>query len=202
MQKILVWDWPVRLGHWLMAGAFGLAWLTAESESWRLVHVVAGGTVAAIALFRIVWGIVGSRHARFTAFVRGPRAVITYLRSLIGFDPEHHTGHNPAGGWAIVALLGLAVATAVAGWCNYNEIGGHLVEEVHEGLAAGMLFVVIVHLVGVFSGSLMHGENLVRAMLDGRKQGNPDEALPSARPLAALMLLLWVAAAIVCASRW
>lgn len=75
MQKILVWDWPVRLGHWLMAIGFGVAWLTADSESFRLVHVVAGATVAGVASFRLAWGLVGSRYARFGDFLRGPGAV-------------------------------------------------------------------------------------------------------------------------------
>ena len=195
MQKILVWDWPVRLGHWLMAGGFCLAWLTSESETWRLVHVVSGSVVIAVAAFRLIWGILGSRYARFGDFVRGPTAVINYLNSLLKLQPAHHTGHNPAGGWAIIALLGLAIVTSGTGWLMYEDIGGHLLEELHEGLAATMLAVVVVHLAGVFSGSLLHGENLVRAMLTGYKQGSPDAAIPSARPLIALILLIWIAAA-------
>ena len=195
MKSILVWDWPVRLGHWLMAGGFIVAWLTAESESFRLVHVLAGSTVIAAALFRLPWGFIGSRYARFVDFVRGPQAVSNYLRSLLKLQPEHHTGHNPAGGWAIVLLLGLGILTGTAGWANYNELGGHWLEELHEGLASGMLAVVIIHVAGVVSGSSLHGENLVRAMLSGRKQGRPDEAIASARPLAAIVLLAWVVAA-------
>lgn len=195
MKKILIWDWPVRIGHWLMVAGFVIAWLTAESENFRLLHAWAGGTVLAVAAFRLLWGLVGSRHARFASFVRGPRAVIDYLTSLLRLQPAHHAGHNPAGGWAIVALLGLGILTGISGWAHYNEIGGHWLEDVHEGLASAMLTVVIVHLAGVFSGSLLHGENLVRAMLTGRKSGSPDEAIASARPLAAVVLLAWVAAA-------
>ncbi len=195
MQKILVWDWPVRLGHWLMVGGFALAWLTGDSESLRLVHVAAGTTVVAVAAFRLLWGFAGTRHARFAAFVRGPAAVRRYLTSLLRLEPETHVGHNPAGGWAILALLGLALLTGLAGWATYEEIGGHWLEELHEGLAATMLTVVIVHVAGVVSGSLAHGENLVRAMFTGRKEGAPEQAIPSARPLAALLLLVWVAAA-------
>ncbi|PKO48667.1 MAG: cytochrome B [Betaproteobacteria bacterium HGW-Betaproteobacteria-4] len=195
MQKILVWDWPVRLGHWLMVGGFILAWLTSESESLRLVHVLSGGTVVAVALFRLPWGFIGSRYARFVDFVRGPGSVVDYLRSLIRLDPDHHTGHNPAGGWAIVLLLGLGIATGLVGWAMYNELGGDWLEELHEGLAATMLTVVFIHVAGVISGSLLHGENLVRAMITGHKQGSPEKAIPSARPLAAIFLLVWVGAA-------
>ncbi|HQU78444.1 MAG TPA: cytochrome b/b6 domain-containing protein [Azonexus sp.] len=195
MQKILVWDWPVRLGHWLMVGGFTLAWLTGDSESFRLVHVIAGATVVGVASFRLAWGFIGSRYARFVDFVRGPAAVKEYLTSLLRLQPNHHVGHNPAGGWAIVLLLGLGIVTGLAGWAIYNDIGGHWLEEIHEALAATMLTVVIVHVAGVISGSLLHGENLVRAMVNGHKLGAPDAAIRSARPLAAAVLLAWVALA-------
>jgi cytochrome b len=195
MQKILVWDWPVRIGHWLLAGGFCLAWLTAESETWRLVHVVAGSVVIAVASFRLVWGLFGSTYARFSNFLRGPSGVAAYLHSLLKLQPTHFTGHNPAGGWAIMALLLLAILTSGAGWLLYEDLGGHWLEELHEALAAGMLAVVVIHLAGVFSGSLLHGENLVRAMFNGRKQGLPEQAIASPRPLMALVLLVWIAAA-------
>ena len=195
MKNILVWDWPVRLGHWLMVGGFIVAWLTSESETFRLVHVVSGSVVIAVALFRLPWGFIGSRYARFIDFVRGPGSVVDYLRSLIRLEPDHHTGHNPAGGWAIVLLLALGIATGVVGWAMYNELGGEWLEDLHEGLAVTMLTVVFVHVAGVISGSLLHGENLVSSMITGHKQGSPEEAIPSARPLAAIFLLVWVAAA-------
>ena len=195
MNKILVWDWPVRLGHWLMVGGFCLAWLTGDSETFRLVHVIAGATVLGVATFRLPWGFIGSRYARFVDFVRGPARVKDYLFSLLRLQPAHHVGHNPAGGWAIAALLALGILTGLAGWATYNDIGGHWLEDLHEGLATAMLTVVIVHIAGVVSGSLLHGENLVRAMVNGRKQGTTEEAIPSARPFAAFLLLAWVAAA-------
>ena len=195
MQKILVWDWPVRLGHWLMVGGFIVAWMTSESETFRLLHVISGATVLAVATFRLPWGFIGSRYARFVDFVRGPRAVKNYAAGLLKLEPAHHVGHNPAGGWAIVLLLGLGILTGLSGWANYNDIGGGFLEELHEGLAVTMLTVVFIHIAGVLSGSLMHGENLVRAMLNGRKQGMPGEAIRSARPLAGAVLLAWVAVA-------
>lgn len=194
MQKILVWDWPVRLGHWLMVGGFILAWLTSESETFRLLHALAGGVVVAVALFRLLWGCIGTRYARFGDFVHGPRAVVDYLGGLLKIRPEMHVGHNPAGGWAIVALLGLGLLTGISGWASYNDFAGDWLGELHEGLAATLLSVVVVHLAGVVSGSLIHRENLVRAMLTGRKQGLPDAAIASARPLAAIVLIVWVGA--------
>lgn len=193
MDKILVWDWPVRIGHWLLVGAFALAWLTGESEKWRLVHAYAGGTVVGVALFRVPWGFVGTRHARFTSFVRGPGAMFDYVFGLLAGKEAQYAGHNAAGGWAIVALLALGLLSGASGWLTYQEIGGELFEEVHEALTAAMLAVAVLHVAGVAASSLAHRENLPRAMLTGRKRGRPDEAISGARPFAAAVLLGWVA---------
>ena len=95
--RTLVWDAPVRVVHWLLVLSFGVAGLSAESERWQLVHITAGYTRAGLVAFRILWGLVGTQHARFGDFVRGPRSVAGYLKSLVSRHPEHHAGHNPAG---------------------------------------------------------------------------------------------------------
>jgi len=169
-RAIRVWDAPVRVFHWLMVLSFAGAWLTAESERWRLVHVTLGYTMAGLVAFRLLWGLAGSRHARFADFVRGPRAVARYLRSMLQGRPEHHAGHNPAGGWAILALLVLAALTAATGWATYNELAGEWLGEVHETAANLMLALVGVHVAGVLLGSWLHRENLVKAMFTGRKR--------------------------------
>lgn len=187
--SILVWDLPVRVFHWLLVGSFAIAWVSAESERWRLLHVTMGYTMAALVVFRIVWGLVGTRHARFAAFVRGPRAVAGYLGALLRGHPPPSVGHNPAGALAIVALLALTLLAAASGWGADNAWGGHFVEEAHEVLAHGLLAVVLVHVGGVVLGSWLHRENLVGAMLTGRKAGDPAQAIGSAwRSVAALLL--------------
>lgn len=189
--KILVWDLPVRVGHWLMAGCFALAWLTGDSEEWRLVHVFAGGALVGIALFRVIWGLVGSRYALFADFLRRPQAALSYLKSLLGPDPEHYVGHNPAGGYAIVLLLGLGLLSGASGWLAYQEMGGEWLAELHELAVHAMLVVVLVHLGGVFIGSIAHHENLVRPMVTGFKSGDATDRIASTRPVAALTLLAW-----------
>lgn len=187
--KILVWDAPVRVFHWLMVLSFAGAYLTAESERWRLVHVSLGYTLGGLVAFRVLWGLLGTRYARFASFVRGPAAVMRYLSSIFRGQPEHHVGHNPAGAVAIVLLLLLSVATVVSGWANYNELGGDWLEELHEVAANFMLAVVGVHVAGVVLASWLHRENLVRSMLSGRKDGAPEEGIRwSWRPLAGLLL--------------
>ncbi len=195
MNKILVWDWPTRLGHWLMALAFLVAYVTGDSEEWRLVHVLAGGALAGLVAFRLAWGLFGSRHARFGSFVGSPRAAWRYLTGLMRGKGVHYTGHNPAGGYAILALLVLGLLSAASGWPVYQDIGGEWLEGLHEGVANAMLAVVVVHLAGVLVGSLAHRENLPRAMVTGYKLGRSDEAIRSARLWAVPLLLSCAGAA-------
>lgn len=192
-ERILVWDLPTRLFHWLLAATFAGAWLTAESERWRDLHVALGYTFAGLIAFRLVWGFVGSRHARFSSFLTGPGPVKRYLTSLLLLRPEHHVGHNPAGGWAVLALLGLGLATAASGYAVYGEFGGHWLEELHEGVAGAMLAIVFVHIGAVVVSSLIHRENLVRAMWTGFKRGDAAAAIRRTRWMAAGALLAVVA---------
>ena len=189
-RPVLVWDAPVRVFHWLMVLSFAGAYLTAESERWRLLHVTLGYTMAGLIAFRIVWGLAGTRHARFSAFVRGPAAVRRYLASLLRGRPEHHTGHNPAGALAIVALLLLGAAVTATGWGMDSGGAGRWFEEVHESVASLMLALVGVHVAAVVLSSWLHGENLAAAMISGRKRGLPGQGVRSAwRSVAALLLV-------------
>lgn len=192
-QKILVWDAPVRVFHWLMVLSFAGAYLSAESEQWRLLHVTLGYTLGGLVAFRVIWGLMGTRYARFASFLRGPAALMRYLRSLTGPRPEHHTGHNPAGAVAIALMLLTSVAIVATGWANYNDIGGEWVSELHEGAANFMLLVVFVHVAGVVLASWLHRENLVKAMVTGYKSGRSDQAIRSAWHTVALLMLAFAA---------
>lgn len=187
--SILVWDAPVRVFHWLMVLCFAGAYLTAERETWRVAHATLGYTMAGLVAFRLVWGLAGTRYARFATFVRGPRAVVAYVGSMLRGQPEHHTGHNPAGALAIVAILVLTLALGVSGWAADHDMAGKWVAALHEGVATTLLAVVCVHVAGVIVASALHGENLARAMVTGRKLGAPIDAIRSTwRTLAVLML--------------
>lgn len=193
--RILVWDVPVRVFHWLTVACFAGAWLTAESERWRLVHVSLGLAMAALVVFRLFWGLAGTRYARFQSFVRGPRAVIAYLRSLIGPTPHHHVGHNPAGGWAVIALLALMALVTATGWANYQELAGGWMEDAHEAAAEALMALVGLHVAGVVISSVLHRENLVRAMVTGRKAGAAGDAIRSPwRTVGVLVILIAISA--------
>ncbi len=185
--KVLVWDLPVRIFHWLLAASFAGAWLTAEHDGWRLLHVTFGCTVLALAVLRLVWGIVGTRHARFGDFVRGPRAAIRYVGGLVRGKPQHYLGHNPAGGLAIVALLALAITAAAAGLATYTL--GDAYEDLHEALANAMLALVGLHVAAVVVSGWLHRENLVAAMFSGRKRGAPADGIGTPRRAVGIVLL-------------
>jgi cytochrome b len=189
-RRILVWDAPVRVFHWLMAISFAGAYLTAESDQWLQVHVTLGYTMAGLVVFRLVWGLIGTRYARFSSFVRGFRSIGHYLRTLVQGKPEHYVGHNPAGALAIIAMLGLSLVVVSTGWATYSEVAGEWMEDIHEAAANLMLAVVFAHIAGVLISSLLHHENLVGAMLSGYKTGSPEEGVRRAwRVVAALLLV-------------
>ncbi len=189
-RATLVWDAPTRVFHWLLALAFAGAYLTAERHGLHALHVTLGYTVAGLVAFRIVWGMLGTRHARFASFVRGPRAAARYLRAFFSARPQRHAGHNPAGALAIVALLALAAALAASGWTIETVSAAHWLEETHEAIAATMLGFVVLHVVAVAASSLRHRENLVGAMITGRKPVPAQQGIRSAwRSVAALMLV-------------
>jgi cytochrome b len=192
-KRILVWDLPTRWFHWLLALSFAGAWITGDSERYRDIHVMLGFTLLGLIAFRLVWGFVGTRYARFADFVPSPASVVRYLKSLISRQPEHYLGHNPAGAVAIFLLLALGIASGVSGWMTYNELGGEWLEEAHEFFSNAMLAVVVIHIAGVVASSLLHRENLARAMVTGYKQGEADAATQKKRWLPALLLLAAVA---------
>lgn len=170
-QKQVVWDLPVRIFHWTLAASFVAAYAISDSERWRNLHVAFGYTVLGLVAFRLLWGFVGTHHARFASFRYRPAEAIAYLWEIATGRARHYTGHNPAGSWAVYAILALGAGTAVSGYLTLNEIGGDTFEDVHELLANTWLVVVLLHVAGVIVSSLAHRENLARAMVTGCKRG-------------------------------
>ncbi|HEY6094753.1 MAG TPA: cytochrome b/b6 domain-containing protein [Gallionellaceae bacterium] len=196
MTKILVWDLPTRVGHWLLVATFAIAWLSGESEAWRLVHVAAGYAMGALLLFRILWGFAGTRYARFASFLFSPGAAFGYLFGLLRGRPAHYTGHNPAGSYAIYGLILLGLFTIGSGWATYQELGGDAMEEAHDIAADLMLVLVILHVLGVVLGSVMHREKLILSMINGYKQGEAGQGIDSARAAWLLLMAALLAVAI------
>lgn len=187
--RVRIWDLPTRVFHWSLALSFFGAYLLAESERVRHLHVMFGYTVIALVVFRLIWGFLGTRYARFRSFAFGPRAVVDHLKGLARRDVPGHTGHTPAGSWAIWLMLLLALVTAVSGYLYFNEIGGETMEELHEVAANAWLFVVFVHVAGVIVSSVAERQNLARAMVTGyKKLGGAVANVRNASVIGALMV--------------
>jgi cytochrome b len=192
-KEVPVWDIAVRIFHWSLVVAFAVAYLT--EDDFETLHVYAGYLVLGLISFRVIWGLIGTRHARFSDFVCGMKTTELYLKSILTGRPKHYLGHNPAGGMMIVVMLvslfllsysGLAtyaedgkgplaqteisiVATAYAHDSHRRSSKGEFWEEIHEFLANFTLLLIFIHLAGVAVSSLVHRENLVTAMVTGKK---------------------------------
>jgi len=193
MTDIKVWDPFVRIFHWTVVVSFFIAYFTEDEAMW--LHEIAGYTILVLLIARVIWGIVGSRYARFSNFIYKPATVKQYLRDSLHFNSKRYIGHNPLGGVMVVLLLIMLLLTSwsgieadgsgFTGTTAFNielvkpafadddehKNGTHeLWEDIHEFLANATLFLVFLHVVGVLFSSIAHGENLVRAMISGRKR--------------------------------
>jgi cytochrome b len=221
-KTVNVWDPLVRIGHWTLVIAFFTAYFT--EEDFLTQHTWAGYVVASVVLIRIIWGFIGSKHAKFKDFIYSPATIFVYLKGLISRKPQHYLGHNPAGGVMVFALLlslsaitytGIAlyaveknagplagivantdkalpktsiISTAYAdedgdedkseqGNSKINEADEEFWEELHEFFVNFTLLLIALHIGGVLLSSYIDKENLIKAMLTGRKEVLPDETL-------------------------
>lgn len=165
-----VWDPVVRLFHWSLVAAFLVAWLTGDEL--KALHEAAGYVIVGLLVVRILWGFVGTPHARFTDFVYRPSTVLAYLVDTVRLRAKRYIGHNPAGGMMVLALLLMLAVTAATGIMTTTDAfwGVKWVEEAHEFAANLTVVLVGLHLAGVLVASAEHRENLVRAMITGRKR--------------------------------
>ncbi|MDI7861687.1 cytochrome b/b6 domain-containing protein [Rhizobiaceae bacterium n13] len=168
--SVTIWDPLVRIFHWSLVTSFAAAWMTADE--FQDVHEVAGYTVASLLALRLVMGVAGSRYARFTQFVRSPGAVSAYAKSVVANRARRYLGHNPLGGIMVVILIIVLSATAFTGWLQTTGTywGVEWIQELHEVLANCCLVLIAIHLAGVVFESIRHRENLVVAMVTGRKR--------------------------------
>jgi cytochrome b len=185
-RRILVWDLPVRLIHWSMAGTFFAAFAIANLVSKRspafAMHMLIGLVLGFVVVLRILWGWVGSRPARFGSFAFGPAAVLRYVREAWARRDEPHAGHNPGASWVIFAMLLLPLGLVVTGLV-------HAFEDAHEVLAWSMLVVVGAHLIGVAWHTLRHRDPIALSMVHGHQRVASGEGIRSTHPLVAGLFL-------------
>jgi cytochrome b len=178
---VYVWDPFVRIFPWTLVICFTVAYLT--EKDLLAVHVSAGYVVGALVVARVIWGFVGSPHARFSDFLYSPRTALRYVRDLLLLRAERHLGHSPGGGYMVITLLVFLATTVITGLVVYggdqqagplagmfSKETGEAVEGVHDVLANVTLALVIAHVAAVILASFAHSENLIRAMVTGCKR--------------------------------
>ena len=183
-ERIKVWDFPLRLFHWLLVAAIALAFLSSEEDSplnqW---HIVSGWVAGILIVFRLVWGFVGGEHSRFSDFIR-PSRIGSHISALMKGRGEPSLGHNPLGAVAVVILLVLAGVTVWTG-----AFSGESAEDLHELVGWTLLAMIGIHILAVLVMSVLERENLVRAMISGTKPALRHPGARNARaPRAAALL--------------
>ena len=199
-HEVKVWDPLVRIFHWSLVLFFAIAYLSGEDES--IIHIYSGYVVLGLIIFRVIWGLIGTKYARFSDFVHTPKYVIQYFKDLFTGSAKHYLGHNPLGGVMVVALLISLFMVSFSGLKLYaveeglgplaagnnislissayadsddkhehdeHEEGEEFWEEIHEFFANFTVLLVLLHVAGVFVSGYLHKENLVKAMITGRK---------------------------------
>jgi cytochrome b len=164
-----VWSLGVRLLHWTLAFSMIASFATHESGS--VWHEYLGYVALAAASVRVIMGFAGKGYWRFSQFLRGMAGTLAYTKDVIKHRERRYLGHNPLGGWMVVALLADALATGVTGWLFTTDRfwGAKWLEELHGALGDALLPLLLLHIAGVVFTSYRHRENLVGAMLHGRK---------------------------------
>jgi len=172
----------IRVFHWSLVGFFTLAYLTEGEDEWMTIHSYAGYSILTLLVFRLLWGVIGTHHARFSNFVTRPKNALIYVKALATGKAKDYVGHNPAGALMIITLIISIAITGFSGMALYATDGyGPLatsffatwpegaIKEVHEFFANFTVFLVVIHVGGVLVSSLLHKENLIRAMITGKK---------------------------------
>ena len=169
-EWVKVWDPFVRVFHWSLVGLFAFSFLT--GDEWKSAHVLSGYLIATLIALRVIWGVIGTEHARFSSFIYRPTTVLAFLADSVRMRARRYLGHNPAGGAMVIALLLAISGIATTGYMMTTDAywGVEWVEEAHEALVYATLGLIGLHLAGVVLASLEHHENLVRSMLNGWKR--------------------------------
>jgi len=206
-----VWDLPTRVFHWLLVASLTASWITAEiGYDWTETHFLLGYCNLTLVLFRVVWGIVGPQHARFTSFMRGPSSALSAVPALFSRKPGTHVGHNPIGAWSVAIFLVLVAIQAGTGLFISDDIlyagpyngvissslAGTLANIHHLNFKVLTTFVAL-HVIAITWYALGKRTNLLRPMLTGRKANvDPGQGINSSRTGTALVVLAVAALAV------
>jgi cytochrome b len=214
--KVRIWDAPIRLYHWALVLLIGGSWIT-QWKGWMNLHFLFGETILALLLFRLIWGLVGSDSARFRTFLKSPAAVLRYLSKLHRRGPDTELGHNAAGGWMVLVLLGLLLLQVGTGLFANDDDSltegplRHIVSKgasdflsrMHGFAFTAIEIAVILHVAAIVVYLVLKGHNLIRPMITGTKRIPQPVAAPKlASPARAIVVLCAAAFAVVAMLRF
>jgi len=183
-RSVRVWDAPVRIFHWLLVALVVTSWVTSEiGDNAITYHMWSGYSILTLVVFRLVWGFVGSQHARFVDFVCGPRSVLGYARGLLQLNPPYYAGHNPLGGWSVILMLTSVLLQATTGLFANDDTAtegplarlvsasaSSLLTTIHRYNFDVLLALITAHIAAVLFYLIVKREHLIAAMFTGRKQ--------------------------------
>lgn len=182
MRTKRVYDLPTRVFHWVFASFFLTAFTIAntidDDDKWFSFHMIAGMVMVFSVIWRIVWGLVGSRHARFSHFILQPGELINYLKNALTGTTRLWSGHNPASSWAAIIMMLLALGLGVTGYLMISSPIGESLEDVHEVLANSFIVIVLLHIAGIIMHTVRHKDPIAGSMIHGHKLHVPDTELP------------------------
>ncbi len=214
LTPVKVWDLPIRLFHWSLVSLIVLQWATAEDDvaynmTW---HMYGGYAILCLIAFRLLWGIVGSHHARFHTFIYSPKTTVSYFKTLFKREEGHYLGHNPLGAYSVFALLLLVFIQAVTGLFADDEIfttgpfaswvsgdTSELMTKLHHLNFDILMIFVGLHLAAIAFYAVFKRDNLARAMVTGKKWVKEEVTSPNHAPLWLALLIFVVASSAVLA---
>ncbi len=196
MRSTLVYDIPTRLFHWLFSGLFLLSFSIAKTvDDESLVfsyHMLSGLLLGGLVLWRLIWGVIGSPHARFSGFSLNPLHLKDYFLGIASGSKKRWLGHNPASSWAAITMFSLAFGLAGTGYLMSTG-NKEAFEDIHEFMANAFIVITVLHIAGVVIHSMRHRDAIALSMIDGKKESSePATAIPSSRGLAAIVLIALV----------
>jgi len=194
MKKIKVYDFPTRIFHWLFAGLFVFAFFIAkvidDDQPLYAYHKLAGLLVMFLVLLRIVWGLIGSKYAKFSSFRLRPSEVVEYFTSILRTKSKRYIGHNPASSYAALAMFGFAIGLVSTGVLMSKGISKDFFEEIHELCGNGFVIIAIAHVAGVILHRVKHNDGILFSMLNGQKEAVDGKSeITSSRPFVALIFI-------------
>lgn len=199
MRQQLVYDLPTRLFHWLFASLFLTGFIIAKTvdddSTWFNYHSIAGLTLGFLVLLRILWGLFGTKHARFSGFALSPIELMNYFKGILTGNKRRWAGHNPASSWAGLTMMVLALGLAITGYLMTSGPNKETYEDAHELFANGFITVVILHIAGIVLHTFRHKEMIGLSMIDGKKADIAiDQTIQSSKtPFGILLVGLVVA---------